>query len=172
VRVHGGKNERSNTKGPNKREPLFVRYLLKGRWTTCGWGTEETEESGTRKTGCYSEKNRLTSLRFSESRILNRLAGSSCRLLNRKPDGGALREHHQHCQPGVSHRRLPCASVYSRLCHAKYHLPYRDVYYAALNLAIHMGCRRTREPLYKRHTQRVPVLNLELYPGATRDAFS
>lgn len=28
------KNERSNTKRPDKREPLFVRYLLKGRWTT------------------------------------------------------------------------------------------------------------------------------------------
>lgn len=131
-------------------------------------GDGRERDTRERKTGCYSEENRLTSLRFSESRILNRLVGSSCRLLNRKPDAGALREYHNTvsrvCHIDVYLR------VCSRLCYAKYHLPYRDVYYAALNPAIHMGCRRTRN--LSTNVTRRRFLNLGLYPGATRDAFS
>jgi len=126
VWVPVGENERSDTKRPDKREPLFVRYLLKGQQQGRG------KRDG--KTGCYTRRTdrRLSFFPSRGFRIVRR--GSSPSIpLNRKPDAGPFASATQHYQPAVSHRRLPARpSQRSRLCQAEYHLPCRGVYYAAL----------------------------------------
>lgn len=97
------------------------------------------------KPGGYNEESRPTVSRFSESRIPNRFGGeSSCPTpLNCKPDAEPV--------ASTTVSRRVTADVYLRICilgvcaDAEYHLPCRDVYYAALKPTIHMGCRRTRD---------------------------
>lgn len=109
-----------------------------------GGGSEDERETGKPGPSHNGRTDRLS--RFSESRIPNRSARKFLSTpLNRKPDArGPFACTTTILSAASVTSTSTCASVYSRLCHAEYHLPYRGVYYAALNPAIHMGCRRTQ----------------------------
>lgn len=73
-----GENERNDTKGPDKREPLFVRYLFKDRWTTEGKGNAEEGKPVAADTNEEESTGRVSDVFPTSGAVSNRWA--SCRL--------------------------------------------------------------------------------------------